>query len=105
MPKLPLRPDCQNETSLLNDDFIIFDFDRFSTQIGSKPVLSSTQKHDTDHSGEMKAAHRDIRNGEHQRAIRETALCPDIFTREGISSVTLNVANRIAKHIGCAVNI
>ena len=104
MPTLTLGPDGEGEISLMNVDFISGNFERFCTQIGSKAVLSSTQKHDPDHAGEMKTAQRNICNREHQRTVRETALCPDIFPGKGISPVTFNVANGIPKHIGYAVN-
>ena len=95
---------CQNEATLPDDDFASLDFDCLGTKIGGKAVFFSLQKHDADDSSEMKTADRDVCNGEHQRAIREAALRPSVFPGKRISTVAFNIADRIPKHIGRAVD-
>lgn len=100
MARLFLRSDCQNKAALPDDDFISIDFDCLGTQIGGKAVFFSVQKHDADDSSEMKSSQRDIRDGEHQCATRETALCPGVFAWERMTPVSLNISDGILEHIG-----
>lgn len=100
MPRLILRIYGQCEIALPDNDFTSLDFDCLGTQVGGKAVFFSMQQDNADDSGEMKTTKRDIRYGEHQRTIREAALCPSVFAWEGISPVTFDIADGILKHIG-----
>ena len=104
MPGLTLRSDCQSKAALPDDDFISIDFDCLGTQIGGKAVFFSVQKHDADDAREVKTAQRDIPNGEHQRTVWKTTLCPGVFAWEGISPVTFHIADGILEHIGRAID-
>lgn len=100
MPCRTMRSDFQDKAVLPDDDFARLDFDCLGTQIGGEAVFFSMQKNNTDDSSEMNPTQRDIRNGEHQRTVRETALCPHVFAGKGISPVTFDIADGILKHIG-----
>ena len=104
MPSRTLRFDCQNKVALPDDDFTSFDFDCLGTQIGGKTVFLSVQKDNADDSGKMEATERDVRCGEHQRPIRETALRPCVFAWKGITPVTFDISDGIPKPIGRFVN-
>lgn len=104
MPSRTLRFDCQNKVALPDDDFTSFDFDCLGTQIGGKTVFLSVQKDNADDSGKMEATERDVRCGEHQRTIRETALRPCVFAWKGITPVTFDISDGILKPIGRFVN-
>ncbi|MGM9589984.1 MAG: hypothetical protein ACI3V0_07425 [Faecousia sp.] len=95
---------CQNEATLLDEDFAGCDFDRFGPQIGGKAVFLSVQKHNADDSGEMNTTNRDICNGEHQRTIGEAALCPSIVPGKGIPPVAFDIADSIMKNIGDSID-
>lgn len=104
MPGLILRPDYQDKTTLPDDDFASLDLNCLGTQIGGKAVFFSPQKHNSDDSGEMKNAQRDIRNGEHQRTVWKTTLCPNVFWGKGIPPVTFDIADGILEYIGRAID-
>lgn len=90
--------------TLLDDDFVRIEFDCLGSQVGGKAIFFSMQKDNADGSGKMEATERDIRNGEHQRTVRKTALCPSIVLREGIPSVAFDIADGIMEHKGRAVD-
>ena len=104
MPGLTMRSDCQDKAALPDDDFASPNFDCLGAQIGGKSVFFSVQKHNTDDSGEMKTAQRNICDGEHQRPIRVTALCPCVFAGKRMSPVAFHIADGIMEHIGRAID-
>lgn len=90
--------------TLLDDDFVRIDFDCLGSQVGGKAVFFSTQKDNADDSGKMVATKRDIRYGEHQCTIRETALRPCIFAWKGITPVAFDISDGIMEHKGRAID-
>ena len=104
MTGLAERSDCQRKTALTDNDFAGLDFDCFGTQIGGEAVLLILKEHDADDPGEMKTAQWDIRDGEHQCAIREAALGPCVFFGKGIPAVAFDIAHGIMKYIRLAID-
>lgn len=104
MPCRTMRSDFQDKAVLPDDDFARLDFDCLGTQIGGEAVFFSMQKNNTNDSSEMNPTQRDIRNGEHQRTVWKTALCPNVFPGKGISPVTFHISDGILKHVGCFVD-
>lgn len=92
----------QGQPALPDNDFLATDFVGFCTQIGSKAVLLPPEKDNANDAGEMEAA--DVRNGQHQRALRKAALGPYISLGKRISPVALRIADGVPERIGRAID-
>ena len=107
LERMPCRTQPLNgqaEAALPDNDPAILDLNRFRAQIGGKAVLFSVEQNDTNNPGKVKLTQGNIRSRQHQCALRETALGPNIFFGERVPPVTFCIAYGIVKHIGNTID-